>query len=247
MPHLQPRRPLRRQRRRLPPVSPPLPPGNGAGGVPAPGPGQGPRGSRPFGPASADPLVIVADSELKWGEFRTDAAKLVTQLFKGNYPNYQNLIPEDWTTRVTFPRTGLQMHVNAAARLVLRDNSILRFNVEGENSVLRVRAQSADAGDAVGEMTAAVEGADNRIAFNAKYVQEILSRVDVDQIAMAFKDGSSPGVFRPRGPERRLCPRNHAHVRPVGGAGQAGGTEQYSPRRQIRLRQQRAGPAGKGR
>lgn len=144
-----------------------------------------------------NPLVIVADSELKWVQFRTDAARLVTQLFKGDYPNYQSRIPEDWTTRVTFPRTGLQMHVNAAASLALRDNSILRFNIEGADSLLRVRAQSADTGDAVGEMTAAVEGADNRIAFNAKYVQEILSRVDVDQIAMAYKDGSSPGVFRP--------------------------------------------------
>ena len=89
------------------------------------------------------------------------------------------------------------MHANATATMSLRDNSILRFNMEGADSMLRVRAQSTETSDAVGEMNAEIEGADNRIAFNAKYIQELLSRVDVDQIAMTFKDASSPGVFRP--------------------------------------------------
>lgn len=144
-----------------------------------------------------NPLSIVADADLKWVEFRTQAATLVTQLFKGQFPNYDGLIPTEWNTRATFSRSSLQMHVNATATMALRDNSILRFNVEGADSMLRVRAQSTETGDAVGEMNADIEGADNRIAFNAKYVQEILNRVDVDQLTVAFKDGSSPGVFRP--------------------------------------------------
>ena len=144
-----------------------------------------------------NPLTIIADADLKWVEFRTAAATLVTQLFKGQFPDYDGLIPTEWNTRATFSLSSLQMHVNAAATMSLRDNSILRFNVEGADSMLRVRAQSTETGDAVGEMNADIEGADNRIAFNAKHVQEILNRVDVDQLIMAFKDGSSPGVFRP--------------------------------------------------
>ena len=121
-----------------------------------------------------NPLVIVADADLKWVEVRTQAATLVTQLFNGQFPNYDGLIPTEWTTRATFSRS--------TATLALRDNSILRSNMEGADSILRVRAQSTETGDAGGEMNAEIEGADNRIAFNAKYVQEILNRVGADQL-----------------------------------------------------------------
>ena len=67
-------------------------------------------------------------------------------------------------------------------------------------------ATSAEVGDNVSEMEAAAEGEPIEIAFNAKYLMEVLSVINTPQVALETSNPSSPGVIKPVGDE------NFVHV-----------------------------------
>lgn len=72
---------------------------------------------------------------------------------------------------------------------------------------LTVSARSEEIGDNVGEVDALVQGEEAKIAFNSKYLMDILYVLhDSSQVALEVTSPSSPGVFRPVGLD------NYIHV-----------------------------------
>jgi DNA polymerase-3 subunit beta len=66
---------------------------------------------------------------------------------------------------------------------------------------ITLTATSAEVGDNVGEIDAVIEGEEMEIAFNAKYLIDVLSVVDAAQVALETTTSSSPGVIKPVGSE----------------------------------------------
>ncbi len=58
---------------------------------------------------------------------------------------------------------------------------------------------TAEVGDYTGEVEAAVEGDDTTIAFNARYLADVLGNVGADRFALELNGHLAPGVFRPVG------------------------------------------------
>jgi len=69
---------------------------------------------------------------------------------------------------------------------------------------LTVSARSEEIGDDVGEIDATVEGEEAKIAFNGKYLTEVLSVLHETQVALETTNPSSPGVIRPIGVDNYL-------------------------------------------
>ena len=65
-------------------------------------------------------------------------------------------------------------------------------------------ARSEEIGDDVGEIDAVVEGEEAKIAFNGKYLMDVLSVLHEAQVALETTNPSSPGVLRPVGTESYL-------------------------------------------
>ena len=63
-------------------------------------------------------------------------------------------------------------------------------------------------GDNQGEIDATVEGEAAKIAFNGKYLQDVLQVLDADQVALETSSPSSPGVIKPVGG----TPDEYVHV-----------------------------------
>jgi len=69
-----------------------------------------------------------------------------------------------------------------------------------------VSARSEEIGDDVGELDAIVDGEEAKIAFNGKYLIDVLSVLSEEQVALETTSPSSPGVLKPVGDE------NYVHV-----------------------------------
>jgi DNA polymerase-3 subunit beta len=67
-----------------------------------------------------------------------------------------------------------------------------------------VSARSEEVGDDVGEIDAVVEGEESKIAFNGKYLTDVLGVLHETQVALETTSPSSPGVIRPVGSENYL-------------------------------------------
>jgi DNA polymerase-3 subunit beta len=88
------------------------------------------------------------------------------------------------------------------AGIFARDGAgIVRLQLEpaeGDGSgLLTVSARAEEIGNHEGKMDAKVEGEASKIAFNSRYLQDVLAVLDADKIALETTSPSSPGVLRP--------------------------------------------------
>jgi len=77
----------------------------------------------------------------------------------------------------------------------------------GASGVLSVSARAEEIGNHEGKMDAKVEGESSKIAFNSRYLQDVLQVLDAEEIALETTSPSSPGVLRPIGTDD-----NYVHV-----------------------------------
>ena len=140
--------------------------------------------------------------------FRLKDIELVSQLVQGTFPNYTQLIPQNYNTRMIVSVDEF-LRATKTASIFARDGSgIVRLVVTPGAAKapgkLTVSARSEEIGDDVGEIDATVEGEESKIAFNGKYLTEVLSVLHETQVALETTNPSSPGVIRPVGSDNYL-------------------------------------------
>ncbi len=137
--------------------------------------------------------------------------ELVSELIDAKFPPYENIIPKNHTTRTVVDTAALLKAVRVAF-LFARDNAnIIRLNVvpAGDNNgQVRLTATSNEMGDNVNEIDALVEGDELDIAFDARFLIDVLSQIDQPQIVLETTQATRPGALRPVG----LGPEEFLHV-----------------------------------
>ena len=131
---------------------------------------------------------------------------MVSQLLQGSFPNYRQLIPQSYSTR-TVVNTSEFLRATKTASIFARDGSgIVRIQMtpgdKAASGKMSISARSEQVGDNMGEIDAQVTGEAAKIAFNGKYVTDVLSVVYEGQIALEATTPSSPGVFHPIGSDK---------------------------------------------
>ncbi|MFC1943299.1 DNA polymerase III subunit beta [Chloroflexota bacterium] len=142
--------------------------------------------------------------------FRLKDTELVSQLVQGTFPQYDQLIPQSYNTRVEVDVAEF-LRAAKTASIFARDGSgIVRLVITSGSELtpgkLTISARSEEMGDDVGEIDAVVEGEDAKIAFNGKYLVDVLSALREPRVALETTNPSSPGVIRPVGVD------NYIHV-----------------------------------
>ena len=156
---------------------------------------------------NSDPVDIMLTPQKGQVMFRLqggDTVELVSQLLQGTFPNYDQLIPQGYTTRAIL---DLQETLRAArtAAIFARDGSnIIRMHVQpndGEEESggrLLISARSEEVGDNEDVVDVAeLEGEEGKIAFNSRYLLDVLSVLERGRVAIETTTSSSPGVFKP--------------------------------------------------
>ncbi len=138
--------------------------------------------------------------------FRMTNIDLVSQLVEGNFPDYKQIIPQSSATHIVVDAAEMLKAVKIASFFARDAANVVRVRVTpGEQGIrgrVTVMATSAELGDNVTEIDAAVDGDPIEIAFNARYLTEVLSVIGTSQVALETTSPSSPGVIRPVGDER---------------------------------------------
>jgi DNA polymerase-3 subunit beta len=148
-----------------------------------------------------EPVEVVVASQKNQILFHVEGIDLVSRLIDGQFPNYQQVLPKSHTTRAVLDREELLKAVRPAALIASASANIVKLQVGTNGSSGVTVIANADIGDYEGQVEASVEGDGTTIAFNAKYLNDVLSNVQADQFALEFSGPLSPGVFRPVGDE----------------------------------------------
>jgi DNA polymerase-3 subunit beta len=129
------------------------------------------------------------------------SVELVATLIQGTFPNYSQLIPQSYSTKIEVDR-GQFVQETRIASIFARDGAgIVRLQAEpGENGSggrLTISARAEEVGEHRGELDVRVEGEPSKIAFNSKYLQDVLGVLEAEKVALETTSPSSPGVIRP--------------------------------------------------
>jgi len=142
--------------------------------------------------------------------FKLKGIEMVSQLIQGTFPNYSQLIPQTYGTKARIDVAEFLRAIKMAAIFARDGSGIARIIVTPGASVeagkITISARADEIGDNVGEIDALVDGEAAKIAFNARYLADVLSVVKQAQVSLEVTTPSNPGVIRPVGVD------NYDHV-----------------------------------
>ena len=130
--------------------------------------------------------------------FAAERTSIVVRLVDGQYPNYSQVIPSQFDRSLRVNTNALMASLRRAELLAGDRASMIKMSVA--NQELIITANSDTTGNAYEELEIEQTGDDLAIAFNARYLVEILSHVDSPQVVMEFLGPLSPAAIRPGEP-----------------------------------------------
>lgn len=133
--------------------------------------------------------------------FNIGTVEIVSQLMPGSFPNFRSLIPSEHRNRVIVQQSDFMRAVRSASIFARDGSGIVRVQIMGdeEGSGISISSRAEELGDNQGEIDGEVEGEvddQSRIAFNSKYLSEVLDVLGDGEIAFEITSASSPGVVR---------------------------------------------------
>jgi DNA polymerase-3 subunit beta len=140
--------------------------------------------------------------------FRLKDVELVSQLIEGSFPDYAQIIPRGYKTR-TIISTYSFLKACKQAEIFAREGSHiarLRITPGGELKPgnVMISGQSEETGFNQTEIDATIEGSELLIAFNVKFLREVLEVIKTPNVALETTQDTSPGVLRPVGDDNFL-------------------------------------------
>jgi len=134
--------------------------------------------------------------------FHLRDAELVSQLIEGNFPDYKAILPKSYRTKSVISTSGL-LKACRQAEIIARDgNNVIRLNLKpGTENMgeLEISAQSEETGKTEVNLEASVEGEALLIAFNVRFLREVLEVIKTPSVAIEMIANNAPGLVRPVG------------------------------------------------
>ena len=132
-------------------------------------------------------------------EFDLGFSRMVAQLLQGTFPNYDQLIPDDWKTKISISSKELIRETKIASIFARDGSGIIRLSAKSapdKSGTLVITAKADELGTNEGEIDAIIEGDDLQIAFNSRYLMDILQILENDRLIIEGSSSQSPGVIK---------------------------------------------------
>ena len=128
-------------------------------------------------------------------QFSAEHAAVTVRLVDGQYPNYQQVIPAKFDRQITVSVPALSAALRRAELVAGDRASMVKMSVA--NQTLIVTANSERSGNAYEEIEIEQQGEDLAIAFNARYMIEVLNHIKSAQCKIEFVGPLSPAALVP--------------------------------------------------
>ena len=133
--------------------------------------------------------------------FHTEHIDLVSRLIEGTFPNIRGVIPKEYTTRAVVETKEFAAAVKTVTPFARDSSNITRVKINGgegaEAGSLTMEATAEDVGSNVSTINAAVDGPEQQIIFNVKYLTDVLAVMDTPEVALEVTSAARPGVIKP--------------------------------------------------
>ena len=140
--------------------------------------------------------------------FRMKEVEVVSQLIDGTFPDYQQIIPRSHKSRTILSTPALLKACKQAEIFAREGSNVARLNIKSSGDLepgsVEISAQSEETGSNETIVAATIDGVGLLIAFNVKYLREVLEVIKSPNVALETSAANAPGVIRPVGDDNFL-------------------------------------------
>jgi len=130
--------------------------------------------------------------------------RLYSRIIEGQFPDYHQIIPDNFKTTVKVDTDEFRQRMERITIFVKEDLNTVKMEVhnskqqQGENrGEIIIRVKTPDIGDAYEQIPCVVEGDYVEIAFNARYIMDVLRIIKTDTTEIKLNENLNPAMIKP--------------------------------------------------
>lgn len=117
---------------------------------------------------------------------------LAIRSIHGNFPDYRQLFPKEWTTKVEINKTELKNSLNLST-IFVNNYSFIDLNINVEKKTIETSSKNENIGNLEKEITPKkIEGNDLEVSYNSNYFLEGLTYLKSEEIELLFTQNNRP-------------------------------------------------------
>lgn len=121
--------------------------------------------------------------------------KMISRLIEGKFPDYEKIIPKSSKTKADVKTDELSLVVRRVGLFARENNNNIKCTVTNDGK-LTISTDETKVGEEKAELSAKVEGENNKIALNSQYLLDVLNFIQADEVTFELDDKLSPAVIR---------------------------------------------------
>jgi len=134
--------------------------------------------------------------------FTFNNVHLICRLIDGKYPNYEAVIPKENPNVLTIDRHALLNTIKRVSIFANQSTHQIRFKVSGQELILS--AEDIDfSNEAKERLSCSYEGEDLEIGFNSKFLVEMLSNIETEEVKLEMSAPNRAGILTPLNNENK--------------------------------------------
>jgi DNA polymerase-3 subunit beta len=128
--------------------------------------------------------------------FQVDNVRIVSRLINGKYPEYQQIIPKQFATRVFLEKENTLRAVKISGIFTNNKTGEVKFTIDAKNNKVTIESKAEEVGENETVLPAQVEGPSQEAVFNPRYMADGLSAISTPQLVLLMNSGASAAVLR---------------------------------------------------
>ncbi|MBI3955368.1 DNA polymerase III subunit beta [Candidatus Gottesmanbacteria bacterium] len=128
--------------------------------------------------------------------FTMPSVQIFTRLIDGEFPNTDKIIPQSFKTRVVIDKDIFSQAVKTASLFARGAANIIKINIGKDG--LKLSANNPQIGEDEDSIEAKVEGEETEIAFNFRFLLDLLANFPGSEVVFESSGPLNPGVFKPK-------------------------------------------------
>lgn len=136
--------------------------------------------------------------ETSMPELKHPQIQIISRLVEGEYPNYQEVIPQKYETQILLSREDFLNQIRVASLFSGKINDV-KIKADPKAESLEIFAQNPDLGENKSLIPAKIKGVKQEIAFNYKFLIDGLLNIKSSEVIFEMNGEDGPGVLKPVG------------------------------------------------
>lgn len=148
---------------------------------------------RVIGADTTEIKIAIEESQIF---FQVDNVRIVSRLINAKYPPYQQIIPKEFVTKIILNKEDAVRAVKMAGIFTNIKSGEVRVMTTSSDSSVVVQSKAEEIGENQTIIKAEIDGNDQDIIFNPKYIIDGLQAISTPQFALFMNSSSSPAIIR---------------------------------------------------